>query len=201
MEGIKIHLGCGPVYLEGYYNCDVKCKGHYLVVERPDLVEKNKTTIDNYYKKKVDRMSIQSKQYHNEEVVVDLYAKAHKLPFPDNTIEEIRSYQMFEHFMLPEAEKLLKYWRKKLVDRGVLYLDIPDLAQTAWEYVNAKSEEDKEWWVRLLYGSHKNKYGVHKMMYSRDSIAKLLYKTGYNDLEFFPNIHFYPAFGVKALKY
>lgn len=201
MDGIKLHLGCGPVFLEGFYNCDIKCKGHYLASERPDLVEKNKTTIENYYTKKVDRQSIESRIYNSEEVVVDIYAKAHKLPFLNNTVEEIRSYQMFEHFTRPEAYKILKYWRRKLIDRGVLYLDIPDLAQTAYNYVNAESEADKEWCVRLMYGSQKNKYGVHKMMYSKDSIAKLLYQTGYNDLEFYPNIHFYPAFGVRALKY
>ena len=198
---MKLHIGCGPVYLDGYCNCDVRCKGHFLAFDRPDLVDKNKTTIDKYYTKNVDRNAIEKRLFNHEEVVVDIFAKAHRLPFPDGSIEEIRTYQMFEHFSLPEAIKLLKYWHRKLVNRGKLYLDIPDLAQTAYLFVNAQSEEDKDWYTRLLYGSHKDAYGVHKMMYTRNSISRLLYQYGYNDLKFHDNIHFYPAFAVEATKY
>lgn len=198
---MKIHLSCGTVYLKDYTNCDVKCEGHFLDIERPDLVKKNITTLDNYYKKNITREQIEKKIFEKEEVVVDMFVNDKKLPFPDESIEEIRLYQAFEHFTLPEAKRLLNHWRTKLIPRGKLYLDIPDLAQTTYLYVNAQTEEDKEWYTRLLFGSHKNKYGIHKMMYSRDSIAKLLYAHGYNDLKFYPNIHFYPAFGVEATKY
>ena len=205
---MRIHLGCGPVYLEGFVNCDVKIEGHYLASERPDLVEKNKTTVDNYYKKNVTREQIMSGKFNKEDVVVDMYANVHRLPFKDNSIDEIRLYQVFEHFTTPEANELLQYWRRKLIDRGVLYLDVPDLAQTAYNYVNSQTEEDRAWNVRLLYGSQKNVYGLHKMMYSRESITQLLYKNGYNDLKFLPNIHLnkdgsilYPAFAVEAKKY
>ncbi len=198
---MKIHLGCGPVYLAEYINCDLNIPGHYLSSERPDLVAKNVTTIDEYYTKKVTRKQIEEKKFHKEEVVVDVYCDVNRLPFPDNSIEEIRLVQVFEHFTLPEAKKLLKYWHKKLVNRGVLHIDIPDLAETAKLYVEAQTDGDKEWYTRLLYGSHKNDYGVHKMMYSKDSISRLLYENDYNDLKVLPNIHFYPAFAIEAIKY
>ena len=204
---LRLHIGCGQVYLKDFCNVDVRTKGHYLVSERPDLVEKNITTVDNYYKRDLGRDGFVSGTYQGGEVVVDKFAFADKLPFRNKSVDEIRCYQVLEHFDLHEVSRILRHWRLKLKVGGILYIDIPDLEQTAWEYLHAETPQDKDWYVHLLYGSHKNKYGVHKMMYSRASIARLLYLNEFDDFKYFPNIHLnkdgsvlYPAFAIQAIK-
>ena len=55
---LKLHVGCGTVYLEGYVNLDVPVAGYsFLASERPDLVEKNRTSVERYYKKQESRWS------------------------------------------------------------------------------------------------------------------------------------------------
>jgi SAM-dependent methyltransferase len=208
MTGLnRLHLGCGSVYLDQFTNCDVNIPGHFLASERPDLILKNRTTVDNYYKNKVSREQLESGILQKNEVVVDVFARAENIPFADNSIDEIRMYQVFEHFTLPVANVLLQYWHRKLTDNGKLFLDIPDVEETAKGFVEAKTEMDKDWYIRLLYGSQKNEFGIHKMMYSKNSISRLLLNNHYDDLTFYPNIHLnpdgsvlYPAFGVEAIK-
>ena len=60
---MKLHLGCGGTYLEGYVNID------YLTTEQ---------TIMN--------------------VKADIYQDITTLEYDDNSIDEIRSHHMFEHF-------------------------------------------------------------------------------------------------------
>ena len=49
---LKLHVGCGTVYLDGYVNLDVEVPGYsFLAAERPDLMERNRTSVDRYYKK------------------------------------------------------------------------------------------------------------------------------------------------------
>jgi hypothetical protein len=44
---LKLHVGCGTVYLEGYVNLDLPVEGYsFLAAERPDLLERNRTTLD-----------------------------------------------------------------------------------------------------------------------------------------------------------
>ena len=50
MTEVKLHLGCGPVYLEGWTNIDIRNKGYaHLSTDREDLLEYNKTDLENYY--------------------------------------------------------------------------------------------------------------------------------------------------------
>lgn len=197
---MKIHLGCGTVYLKDYINCDVKAFNHFLAKDRPDLVAHNITTVDKYYKYDVSRQDIENRIYNKSEVVVDMYAMAGLLPFADKLLDEIRCVQVFEHFSIPESKGLLKHWKFKLRKGGKLHIDIPDLDETIKGYYESKTEADREWFTRLLYGSHKNKYGIHKMMYTKESIKKLLEEFGFKNIKILPNIHFYPAFAVEAEK-
>ena len=48
MNEIKLHIGCGTVYLQGYINIDANPDGLACVL--PNIVETNKTTVENYYK-------------------------------------------------------------------------------------------------------------------------------------------------------
>lgn len=200
MNKRRLHLGNGTIYLQDFINIDLHLNHHYLALVRPDLVEKNITTVDNYYKEEVTQETIENKSRQFREVVCDLFADIRALPFQENSIDEIRSVQVFEHFSYNEGEELLDHWFKLLSPGGVLHIDIPDLDGTIQLYNQAKSMADIKWAVRLLFGSQKNEVGVHKGMYTKEMIKELLEKHGYKDVKFGENIHFYPAFSVEAVK-
>jgi predicted SAM-dependent methyltransferase len=197
----KLHLGCGTVYLKDYINVDAKIPGiSFLAKDRPDLVKINQTTTDNYYKNKVNRKDIETKKFEEKLIVVDKFADIRKLPFKPNSLSEIRLVQVFEHFSYKEGEELLKTWYKLLAHGGMVHLDIPDLEETIMGYAKAKTQKDKDWYTRLLFGSQKNEYGFHKGMYSKATIKRLLMGVGFKKVKFLPNIHFYPAFAVQGIK-
>lgn len=210
---IKVHIGCGPIYLVSenpdvqWVNLDVETPWHYLAEDRPDLVIENQTTTDKYYKNNVNRNDIEKRTFHKQEVVVDGFGRAEDLPFEDDSLGEIRSSQLFEHFGRAEGRELLKHWYKKLIEGGKVHIDIPDLYGSAKLFVEARTLEDKKWAERLLYGSQKNEYGYHKAMYDVEMISAYLEDVGFSDIEILPNIHlnqdgseFYPAFAVEGTK-
>lgn len=199
---MKLHLGCGPVYLEGYINIDSgSFNNHHLAYKRPDLAERNKTTTGKYYKRPVSRADIEAGVNFKEPVVCDLFSDHYyPLPFESETIDEIRLVQVFEHFTYKQGEELIAYWYTLLKPGGILHLDVPDLYETAYKYTQTASLEDKKWYARLLFGSQKNEYGLHRSMYDRQILADVLLRNGFKEIEFLPNIHFYPAFAIEATK-
>lgn len=197
----KVHVGCGPVYLLDYINVDVHISGvSFLASERPDLVEQNRTTVERYYKFPVTRRDIETKKFERRAIVVDVFADAGHLPFPKNSLEEIRSVQVFEHFTYPEGEGVLAHWHSLLQPGGLVHIDVPDLDETLSGYLRARTQKDKRWFLRLLFGSQKNEYSIHKAMYTRSMLTSLLRRHGFHRIKERGNIHFYPAFALEARK-
>lgn len=197
----KVHVGCGTVYLDGYINVDLRIPGvSFKASERPDLVEKNRTSVDRYYNYSVTREDIEQKRLQKGEVVVDVFGDARELPFPAHSLNEILSVQVFEHFTYDEGERLLNHWHSLLKPGAVLHIDVPDLDETLKGYLKSKSEKDKRWFLRLLFGSQKNEFSLHRAMYSKDMLTSILRKHGFHKIRELGNIHFYPAFALKAKK-
>lgn len=200
MMAKKIHIGCGTIYLDGYINMDLQLPHHHLAAARPDLVEINITTTDNYYKNDVTRTDIETRRLQNKEVVVDMFGKAECMPFDFNSLDEVRSVQLFEHFSFDEGKALLAYWYALLRKCGKVHIDIPDLVGTAEGISSAETATDQQWYTRLMFGSQRNEHNFHKAMYSKETIAQLLDEVGFHDIKILPNIHFYPAFAVEGTK-
>jgi len=195
MNKIKVHLGCGTVYLEGYDNVDVPITEHQLADNNPDIVEQNSTTVDNYYTRHVDKGLIMGGTLHKTCVVVDKYGDVFNLPYEDNTIDELRLVQVFEHLTFEQGQHALRYWLTKLKPGGILHLDVPDLDGTVALYAT-----EPEWATRLLFGSQRNEYGQHKSMYNKQSLRTVAEEVGYIFINYLPNIHFYPAFAIEFAK-
>ena len=198
----KLHVGCGTVYLDGYVNLDVEVPGYsFLASERPDLLERNRTTVDRYYKVEESRATLEGGPRNAQHCVVDRYADLRALPYERDSVDEIRSVQSLEHLDMKEGPRVLRHWRDLLRPGGVLHVDVPDFEETARQLLAQPDEPSKEWYYRLVYGSQKNPYAFHKNGFSPARLEWMLREAGFREVRHVPNtIHFYPVAIAEAIK-
>src|SRR5215469_1799129 len=106
MDGLKIHLGSGCIYLtDGYTNVDLWKSGAALAKDSPRGVAKWGTTSDKYYErvKHIDDLYLGKGTPDHETLVCDKYGSWTDLPFEDDSVSEIWSVQTFEHLSKTEA--------------------------------------------------------------------------------------------------
>lgn len=92
--------------------------------------------------------------YAPEDARCDLRFDVQKLPYDDNTVDEIKAFHIIEHFHFFEIQEVLKEWYRVLKPGGKLYLETPDFLETCRSFVegNPSSGLDIEQWRILLYG-------------------------------------------------
>lgn len=199
---LRLHVGCGTVYLEGFVNIDVEVPGYSFLAEaRPDLMEKNRTTVDRYYKQEETRATLERGPREPQVCIVDRYARIDALPYPPDSVDEIRSVQVLEHVGMNEAPRVLRHWRELLRPGGVVHVDVPDFEETARQLLAEPDEASKDWYYRLIYGSQKNTYAYHKNGFSPARLEWLLREAGFREVRHLPNtIHFYPVVIAEGIK-
>lgn len=193
--GLKLHLGCGSIYLTGYVNVDIAGFHPY---ERPDLVETNRTTIDDYYGRKEDGSTLDGRIPPSIETVVDLLTDMRDLPYVDQ-VDKIVCIQALEHTTRSDADRALLSWYNALKPGGIVIISVPDPEKTA-ELLLSDDNNVKQFALRHLVGSGVNTYALHYYAYSRSTLRSLLEGHGFGQIEELPNFHFYPAIVVKARK-
>lgn len=187
---MKVHCGCGPCYLEGYINVDAN--PDYLATNAPkDILENNKTTIDKYYKHGFGT---------NKIVVADRKALVNHLPFKSGEVEEIVIYHMLEHIPMYELSKVLREINRVLPIGGVFLVAVPDIRETARLLSLSDTPEDEDWCIRLIHGTQKNIYSHHYNGFTERTLKKVLGEHGFGSFRLQPNINFYPAIHIKAIK-
>ncbi len=195
---MKLHLGCGDVYLEGYVNIDIYIEGYsFLAADRPGLVRLNRTTEDNYYKKPYPGAG-----GFAYECAADRFLDFTYLPYPDGSVEKILAVQCLEHLTPEEARKAVAEWHRVLAPGATAVIDVPDFEQLAAKLLEHTHEEYKEYYYTMIFGSHKNVAASHKDGYSREKLALLLLDAGFHYVYYLKNIfnHPYPAVTVEAIK-
>lgn len=199
---LRLHVGCGTVYLDGYVNLDVEVPGYsFLASDRPDLAERNKTTVDRYYKKEESQATLEHGPREMQCCVVDRYADLRSLPYAPDSVDEIRTVQVLEHLDMREGPRVLRHWHEVLKPGGMLHVDVPDFEETARQLLAQADEASKDWYYRLIYGSQKNAYAFHKNGFSPARLERLLREAGFREVRPVPNrIHFYPVAIAEAIK-
>src|SRR3990167_866321 len=125
---MKLHIGCGSVYLQGYVNIDLPGPHVQLRETAPTaLLEALRTTEDRYYARHED-MTLTRLLEAAQKVtgVCDRYGSALALPFDTGSATKVLARQVFEHLTLSEARGALKEFRRVLRHHGELVLDVPD---------------------------------------------------------------------------
>ena len=199
---IRLHVGCGTVYLDGYVNLDVEVPGYsFLAADRPDLLARNRTTPDRYYKQEESQATLEGGPKSPQFCVVDRYARVDALPYPADSVDEIRSVQVLEHMGMKEAPRVLAHWREVLKPGGVVHVDVPDFEETARQLLAQPDEPSKDWYYRLVFGSQKNAFAFHKNGFSPKRLEWLLREAGFREIRLLPNtIHFYPVTIAEGTK-
>lgn len=204
---IKLHLGCGTVYLEDWINIDA-CGEMATTTKGKELIELNMTTFNNYYKYPYGKMLDIGNRPGNNGIVVDLKMDITKLKdshFQHDTVDMILAVSIVEHFTLEDATNMIKDWVFLLKKGGKVLIDVPDLFHTAMDYLDdpINTNEENHYGMSLIYGSQKNEYSFHKWGYTPQSLCKLCRHCGFSFAhEIVPNLikHKYPMFMVEAVK-
>jgi SAM-dependent methyltransferase len=188
---MKLHIGCGTVYLENYINID-PCPD-YVVPDVPqDIFEQNRTTVDKYYKHDFCKSS--------GKVVADIMAGVYWIPFENQAFTEVRMLHVLEHIAHYKIKEALAEIGRVLVKGGEFIVAVPDVRETAKLLVNAKTPEEEDWCLRLVHGTQRNEWSHHLCGYVPRTLKKLLSENGFGNFEELPNINFYPAIHLKAQK-
>lgn len=107
-----------------------------------------------------------------------------KLPFDDDSADEILSVHVCEHFYKHDILDVLKEWRRVLKPNGVIALELPCLDKVLWHFMNGSGDNMTLW---PLYGdpsTHKDgEPALHKWCWSRIAFWRLLEEAGFTDIK------------------
>lgn len=111
----------------------------------------------------------------------DVECDAISLPFQDNSVEEIVSYHLIEHFDYWEATVVVKEWYRVMEPGGKLWIETPDLLACCVSFVNSGYAGRVE-----LYGQFFAQPWIdgqiHKFMYTEEQLTLLLDHCGFRDI-------------------
>lgn len=113
---------------------------------------------------------------------VDVVADVAALPYEKETVDEILSAHLIEHFtaMVMERE-LLPYWYALLKSGGVFRVIFPDLDGMIQAYTG--NEVSFETLAEVIMGGQDYRLDYHYAVYSPERVAEMLKRVGFRDIE------------------
>lgn len=166
---IRLHLGCGQIYLPGYINIDFPSTEH---------------TVQAYS-------------------VADAYANITELQFLPNSLDEIRSHHIFEHFDRQTALALLCAWHTWLKPGGTLIIETPDFEASIRVMLQANlAYKQKQISLRHIFGSHEAHWAYHYDGWYKAKFEHVLGAIGFAQISCHALIHnpLIPSILVHAYK-
>jgi len=114
----------------------------------------------------------------------DVVADIRKLPYEDNSVDEIMAIHVCEHFYRHEIFSVLEEWRRVLKPKGIMVLELPCLEKVLFHFENNSPENMTMW---ALYGqpeTHKDgEPALHKWCWTRGHFRILLEKLGMKNIQ------------------
>ena len=121
---------------------------------------------------------------HTAQIVrADEYADVRDLSYGPETVDEVRSHHMLEHFSRQEALVLLARWHRWLKMGGIIHVETPDFEESAKKFVTS-GLDDQFALARHIFGSHEASWAYHKDFWSESKFAYVLHELGYGDFRF-----------------
>lgn len=163
---IKLHLGCGETYLDGWVN--------------------------------IDAPMAKGMEYSN--IKADIYANINDLSYNNETVDEVFLNAVFEHFQRHEALLNLRKFYSWLKDGGKATIVVPDFWKTIKKLKHSKSESEKSFWYRHLFGPQDTKlYGNHLDGFDKGRIGKIFNTVGFEKIKI-KSFGAMPFLRVEAIK-
>lgn len=161
---MKLHLGCGNNYIDGYINIDFPKENHTLV-----------------------------------EPIADFYCDVLKLTYEPNSISEIRSHHMFEHFPRAVALAQLIKWHSWLEIGGALIIETPDIIGCAKLLLAQNTNINRV--IRHIAGSHEADWAYHLDHWHCSRFKETLEVLGFKEIRcVFSSSNYLPNVTVTACK-
>jgi len=125
---------------------------------------------------------VESRLDRKPDVICDL----HRLtPFEDNSVDEILSVHVVEHFWRWEVVDILKEWVRVLKPGGKMILECPNILSAAQELLRNPDmacgpgpEGQRSMWVFYGDPQWQDSYMVHRWGYSPLSLARVMHEAG-----------------------
>lgn len=115
----------------------------------------------------------------------DIFANLITVNFPKQTVKEIRSHHVFEHFDRQTALALLCKWYQWLEIDGLLIIETPDFETNIKMLVNPRySYQQKQSILRHLSGSHEASWAIHCDGWYKDKFHRVLTALGFEEIRF-----------------
>ncbi|MFC1842085.1 methyltransferase domain-containing protein [Candidatus Dependentiae bacterium] len=117
--------------------------------------------------------------------VADFHADITMLSFPENSVDEVRSHHVFEHFDRCTAMALLCNWSRWLKPGGVLVIETPDFQESVKLFMSSNlSYRDKQKVLRHIFGSHEADWAIHCDGWYQEKYAYVLGELGFSNISF-----------------
>ncbi|MBI4722296.1 MAG: methyltransferase domain-containing protein [Candidatus Stahlbacteria bacterium] len=159
LESLKLHLGCGRHYLEGYVNIDaVKSQSTDLIYD----VSEKLPYPDNS---------------------VEIITCSHLLEHLPVCLMANIEQEYGEKYA--SVIKILKEWQRVLIPTGKLIIELPDFDGMVEEYVKADISRQEEL-ICYIYGGYRfnNIYDIHRWGPNKYRLTYILEKAGFRNIEF-----------------
>ena len=105
-----------------------------------------------------------------------------KLEYDDESVDNIYSSHLLEHFRKDEVQPLLNEWFRVLKKGTTLNLLIPNLEWCAKNFIN--SQENDRWGlpIDMIFGNQNNEGEYHKTGFTQERVRSLLNNAGFTDI-------------------
>jgi len=111
----------------------------------------------------------------------DVVGNATKLPFKNESFEEVFSRFFLEHLLRNDAKKALAEMFRVLKKGGAVTIIVPNLAYFCKLFLEGNSQE-KEWVLNKIYGFEKYVEDHHNFGYDFDILFKYLTEAGFSQI-------------------
>ena len=106
-----------------------------------------------------------------------------KLPYEDNTVDELVAFDLIEHFPRKETESVLREWCRVMKPGAELRLQLPDLEKHAELVLIHKADAENSLGIaRLIYGEQDHDFNFHLAGFTFVSLRVLLEKAGFKNV-------------------
>lgn len=111
---------------------------------------------------------------------IDLVCDIRKLPYKPEEVDEIRSYDVLEHFPYAQVPGILRYWIGLLKKNGTIIVRVPDLEKILQALLSSKLPLFEA--QRLVFGGQDHAYNFHSTGFSQGLLEGLLLGSGCSEV-------------------